>query len=67
MSPREIEIEKLILAGKTRHDIVNELGIALPTVIAHLRSVHLKRGVANDHDLIFQQCDVIPKAKAAGA
>ena len=47
LSPREKEVLTWIATGRTRAEIAERLGIALPTVDVHLRNARTKLGTAN--------------------
>ncbi|MCK4822537.1 hypothetical protein KA005_42630, partial [bacterium] len=52
ISERELEIIRLILEGKSNHDIENELYISLKTVKTHVYNIYRKLGVKNRWQLI---------------
>lgn len=71
LTAREKEIESLVLTGRSRRQIAADLGIAEPTVAAHMHHILMKRGVGDSLQLIFQRCTVEPiaereRGKAAG-
>ena len=45
LTPREIQILKLIMAELKSEEIAHQLGISLPTVVTHRRHLFLKLGV----------------------
>ena len=47
MSPREVEVLRLIAAGKSNRDIADALFISLNTVATHVRNILTKTGCAN--------------------
>jgi DNA-binding CsgD family transcriptional regulator len=52
LTPREIEVTKLVRQGCTNHDVAEELGIALATVKTHLMRLFDKLGVENRTSLV---------------
>ena len=53
ISPRELEIAKLVCQGLTNGDMARELGVQLGTVKTHLRSLFLKVRVKNRISLLL--------------
>lgn len=51
LSPREVEIARLILQGKDNQNIASELSLALSTVKVHVHNVLKKAGQANRQEL----------------
>ena len=47
LSPREIEVLRLIAAGKSNRDIADTLFISLNTVATHVRNILTKTGCSN--------------------
>jgi DNA-binding CsgD family transcriptional regulator len=47
LSPREVEVLRLIAAGKSNRDIADALCISLNTVATHVRNILTKTGCAN--------------------
>jgi LuxR family maltose regulon positive regulatory protein len=47
LSERELEVLRLVAAGRTNRDIASELVIALSTVKSHTHSIYGKLGVKN--------------------
>jgi DNA-binding CsgD family transcriptional regulator len=47
LSPREVEVLRLIAAGKSNRDIADTLCISLNTVATHVRNILTKTGCAN--------------------
>lgn len=47
LSPREVEVLRLIAPWKSNHDIADQLCISLSTVAAHVRNILRKTGSAN--------------------
>jgi DNA-binding NarL/FixJ family response regulator len=47
LSPREVEVLRLIAAGKSNRDIADALFISLNTVATHVRNILTKTGCAN--------------------
>jgi len=61
LTPREVEILRLVTSGRTNRQLAEELGVSTRTIDAHLRSVYAKLGVksrsaatryAVEHDLV---------------
>ncbi len=53
LSPREIEVLRLVAEGQPDGRIGSLLGISPNTVAAHRRSIRVKLGAHNDRDMIF--------------
>jgi DNA-binding NarL/FixJ family response regulator len=47
LSPRELDVLRLIVAGKSNRDIADTLCISLNTVATHVRNIFTKTGCAN--------------------
>jgi DNA-binding NarL/FixJ family response regulator len=47
LSPREVEVLRLLAAGKGNRDIADTLCISLNTVATHVRNILSKTGAAN--------------------
>jgi NarL family two-component system response regulator LiaR len=47
LSPREVDVLRLIAAGKSNQDIADTLHISLHTVATHVRNILAKTGSAN--------------------
>ncbi len=47
LTVREVEVLRLIAAGKTNQDIANELVISINTVIRHVRNIFVKIGASH--------------------
>jgi DNA-binding NarL/FixJ family response regulator len=47
LSPREVEVLRLIAAGRTNQEIADRLVISLNTVARHVSNIFAKTGVAN--------------------
>jgi DNA-binding CsgD family transcriptional regulator len=45
LTPREVEILRLVTSGLTNRELADGLGVSTRTVDAHLRSVYAKLGV----------------------
>lgn len=58
LSPRENEIFKLLIAGKSRKDIKNDLCIAKSTLDWHIVHIYQKCGVSNRIELIQKHYEV---------
>ena len=52
LTPREIEVASLVLAGQTDHQVANTLVISAMTVAAHLARIMAKVGVETREELI---------------
>jgi DNA-binding CsgD family transcriptional regulator len=52
LTPRECELVKLVLQGKSNSDIERSLFISVHTVKNHLTSIYLKLGVKNRMQLV---------------
>jgi DNA-binding CsgD family transcriptional regulator len=52
LSPRELEIARLVAAGATNQAIADALGISLWTVSTHLRRVFAKTGVGSRAEMV---------------
>ena len=51
MTPRELEIARLVTTGMRDADVTTYLGLSARTVHAHLRSNYSKLGIAGRQDL----------------
>lgn len=47
LTPRQMDVLRLVSEGKTNKEIANELGIACGTTCAHVRSIFQKLQVTN--------------------
>jgi DNA-binding NarL/FixJ family response regulator len=47
LSEREVEVLRLVAAGKTNADVVDELVISINTVARHMTNIFNKTGAAN--------------------
>jgi DNA-binding NarL/FixJ family response regulator len=47
LTPREIEVLRLVIGGLTNGKIAEQLGLSTRTVDAHLRSIYGKLGVSS--------------------
>ncbi len=54
VSPREADVLRLLLRGKSYKDIMTELAISMPTVKSHVASLYRKTGTANRVELSFK-------------
>jgi len=63
LTPREIEIAKLVCKGFDNDRIADKLHIAYNTVRAHLGNVFRKMGVKGKSSVILEFIDVLQKAK----
>ncbi len=54
LTPREIDIGKLLIAGKTTPEILEELAIAPDTLKTHLRNIYHKVGAKNRLDFTLR-------------
>jgi DNA-binding NarL/FixJ family response regulator len=52
LSPREIEVLRLIVAGRTNREIADELVLSVRTVERHILHVYEKLGARNRADAI---------------
>ena len=63
LTPREIEIAKLLCKGFNNNDVSKKLDIAYNTVRAHLGNIVRKVGVKGKTGLILEFVEVLEKAK----
>lgn len=63
LTPREIEVAKLVCEGVGNEQIGKKLRIAYNTVRAHLGNIFRKVGVTGKSGLILQFIDVLARAK----
>ncbi len=54
VSPREADVLRLLLQGKSYKNIMTELAISMPTVKSHVASLYRKTGAANRVELSFK-------------
>jgi LuxR family maltose regulon positive regulatory protein len=54
LTPREVEVLKLIEAGNSNQDIANKLVISIPTVKRHISNLYAKLGVTNRTQAVSQ-------------
>lgn len=54
LTPRELEVAKLVVAGLTHKEIARSLGIAPATVRNHLQAIHERVGVHTNAELVLQ-------------
>ena len=61
LTPRELQILRLVTSGQTNRQLAEGLGISIRTIDAHLRSIYTKLGVksrsgatryAIEHDIV---------------
>lgn len=52
LSPRQSDVLRLLLRGKSDKEIANELGLALGTIKVHRLLVYAKYGVRTDRALM---------------
>lgn len=52
LTPREVEILKLIKSGLTNHQIADRIFLSMLTVQTHRRNIHFKLGIRGEADLI---------------
>ena len=45
LTPREVQILRLVTSGRTNRQLAEELGVSTRTIDAHLRSIYAKLGV----------------------
>ncbi len=60
VSPREADVLRLLLRGKSYKDIMIELTISMPTVKSHVASLYRKTGTANRVELSFKAASERP-------
>ncbi len=63
LTPREVEVAKLICEGRNNEQIAQELHIAYNTVRVHLGHICSKVGVRGKVDLIIEFTDTLQRAK----
>jgi two-component system, NarL family, nitrate/nitrite response regulator NarL len=54
LSPRELEIARLISRGLSNKDIARELGLSLGTVKVHVHNIFVKLGEKSRHRIIVR-------------
>ena len=59
LTPREVQVAKLVCEGDDNEQIAKELHIAYNTVRVHLGHIHNKVGVRSRVDLIIKFDDVL--------
>jgi LuxR family maltose regulon positive regulatory protein len=52
LSPRELEILRLLAGGKSEKRIAEDLVLSLNTVKTHVKSIYAKAGVHNKDDAV---------------
>lgn len=60
LSPRESEVLRLVIAGRSREEIAGELGVALNTVKTQIRSVYSKYDVRSRGELMEKVASLPP-------
>ena len=63
LTPREIEIAKLVCKGFDNNEVSKKLNIAYNTVRAHLGNIFRKVGVKGKAGIILEFVEVLQKAK----
>ena len=63
LTPREIEVAKLVCKGLDNNQVSKKLKIAYNTVRAHLGNIFRKVGVKGKAGLIIEFIEVLQKAK----
>ena len=63
LTPREVEVAKLICEGRNNEQIAQELHIAYNTVRVHLGHICSKVGVRGKVGLIIEFTDTLQRAK----
>ena len=53
LTPRELEVLKLLAKGNTRRDIGNHLNISVNTVKSTLRTAYMKLGAGNKAEAVY--------------
>jgi DNA-binding NarL/FixJ family response regulator len=54
LTPREVEVLRLVASGHKNQTIASALGVARPTVRLHIKHLHRKLGTADKVELILQ-------------
>ena len=57
MSPRELEVAKMVCRGMTNEEIASKLGISSETVKTHLRNVYRRVHVQRKLDMLLKFLD----------
>jgi len=63
LTPREVQVAKLVCEGRDNEEIAAELHIAYNTVRAHLGNIFNKVGVRGKVGLIIEFADTLQRAK----
>jgi len=63
LTPREVEIAKLVCKGFDNNEVSKKLNIAYNTVRAHLGNIFRKVGVKGKAGIILEFVEVLQKAK----
>jgi len=63
LTPREVEIAKLVCKGFDNNEVSKKLNIAYNTVRAHLGNIFRKVGVKGKAGIILEFVEVLRKAK----
>ena len=63
LTPREVQVAKLVCEGRDNDEIAEELHIAYNTVRAHLGNIFNKVDVRGKVGLIIEFADVLQRAK----